>query len=89
MFSQVAEDGYAANLEQNAADKEAIPAAKSEGSSDEFSAESHSDWIEPTMNLYSSSTSLSRGREKVYDAFRLLQINPSVQVTRKLIVSLA
>nr|CAD1818733.1 unnamed protein product [Ananas comosus var. bracteatus] len=79
MFSQVAEDGYASNLEQNAADKELIPAAKSGGSSDEFSAESHSDWIEPTMNLYTSSTSLLREREKVYDAFRLLQINPSVQ----------
>ncbi|XP_020095233.1 uncharacterized protein LOC109714906 isoform X2 [Ananas comosus] len=86
MFSQVAEDGYASNLEQNAADKEVIPAAKSGGSSDEFSAESHSDWIEPTMNLYTSRTSLSREHEKVYDAFRLLQINPSVQ---KMVVSLS
>nr|CAD1818723.1 unnamed protein product [Ananas comosus var. bracteatus] len=86
MFSQVAEDGYASNLEQNAADKEVIPAANSGGSSDEFSAESHSDWIEPTMNLYTSRTSLSREREKVYDAFRLLQINPSVQ---KMVVSLS
>ncbi|XP_020676417.2 uncharacterized protein LOC110095289 isoform X2 [Dendrobium catenatum] len=51
-----------------------------------LSAESQSDWIEPVMHLYSSKNCQSREREKVLDAFRLLQMNPSIQ---KVVVSLS
>lgn len=45
-----------------------------------LSTESQSDWIEPVMHLYSSKNCQSQEREKVLDAFRLLQMNPSIQV---------
>ncbi|KAK8941200.1 hypothetical protein KSP39_PZI009734 [Platanthera zijinensis] len=51
-----------------------------------LSTGSQSDWIEPAMYLYSSKARHSQEREKVLDAFRLLQINPSVQ---KVVVSLS
>ncbi|XP_020585246.1 uncharacterized protein LOC110027933 [Phalaenopsis equestris] len=51
-----------------------------------LSSESQSDWIEPVMHLYSSKNSQSQEREKVLDAFRLLQMNPSIQ---KVVVSLS
>ncbi|KAL0913011.1 hypothetical protein M5K25_016440 [Dendrobium thyrsiflorum] len=51
-----------------------------------LSIESQSDWIEPVMHLYSSKNCQSREREKVLDAFRLLQMNPSIQ---KVVVSLS
>ncbi|KAH0456544.1 hypothetical protein IEQ34_014451 [Dendrobium chrysotoxum] len=51
-----------------------------------LSTESQSDWIEPVMHLYSSKNCQSREREKVLDAFRLLQMNPSIQ---KVVVSLS
>ncbi|KAG0458949.1 hypothetical protein HPP92_022077 [Vanilla planifolia] len=51
-----------------------------------LSTGSQSDWVEPAMHLYSSKTYKSQEREKVLDAFRLLQINPSIQ---KIVVSLS
>ncbi|XP_074291133.1 uncharacterized protein LOC141617900 [Silene latifolia] len=44
------------------------------------------DWIEPSMQLYNRRLANSYGWEKVYDAFHLLQTEPSVQ---KMVVSLS
>ncbi|KAK9665702.1 hypothetical protein RND81_14G129800 [Saponaria officinalis] len=44
------------------------------------------DWIEPSMQLYDQRLAQSYGWEKVYDAFHLLQTEPSVQ---KMVVSLS
>lgn len=44
-----------------------------------LSTGSQSDWIEPAMHLYNSKSCHSQEREKVLDAFRLLQVNPSIQ----------
>ncbi|MQL85810.1 hypothetical protein Taro_018333 [Colocasia esculenta] len=45
------------------------------------SSESESDWIEPAFQLCGSNNFQSQAREKVIDAFHLLQINPSIKVT--------
>ncbi|CAA6656164.1 unnamed protein product [Spirodela intermedia] len=45
------------------------------------SSESESDWIEPTLHLCSRTSVDSRVHEKVVDAFRLLQTNPSIKRT--------
>ncbi|KAL9237133.1 hypothetical protein vseg_011719 [Gypsophila vaccaria] len=44
------------------------------------------DWVEPSMQLYDQRLAHSYGWEKVYDAFHLLQTEPSVQ---KMVVSLS
>ncbi|XP_072986932.1 uncharacterized protein [Typha latifolia] len=82
-FSGVQEAGYPSFSDQGAVDKKIVSEAASGGSS-ELSTES--DWIEPSMHLYSSGAFQSEGREKVLDAFHLLQINPSIQ---KMVVSLS
>lgn len=45
------------------------------------SDESKSDWIEPAPYFYNPGAIQSQAYDNVFDAFRLLQINPSVQVT--------
>ncbi|KAH9622711.1 hypothetical protein KSS87_011410 [Heliosperma pusillum] len=50
------------------------------------SSGSELDWIEPSMQLYNRRLAHSYGWEKVYDAFHLLQTEPSVQ---KMVVSLS
>ncbi|XP_010258847.1 PREDICTED: uncharacterized protein LOC104598470 [Nelumbo nucifera] len=44
------------------------------------------DWIEPALNLYNPRVSQSRQCERVYDAFHLLQTEPSVQ---RMVISLS
>lgn len=44
------------------------------------------DWIEPSMQIYDQTLAKTYGWERVYDAFRLLQTDPSVQ---KMVVSLS
>lgn len=39
------------------------------------------DWVEPSLNLCNSRLSQPCGSNKVYDAFHLLQTEPSVQVS--------
>lgn len=80
-FSQTTEDGHPSYLGQDAVDKEMISMTPQKASSSESLTDSESDWIEPAWHLYSSNTFQSIEREKVFDAFRLLQINPSIQVT--------
>nr|XP_010919629.1 uncharacterized protein LOC105043677 [Elaeis guineensis] len=84
-FSQT-EDGHPSYLGQVAVDKEMIPTTPQKASSIESLTDSESDWIEPAWHLYSSNTFQSKEREKVFDAFRLLQINPSIQ---RMVVSLS
>lgn len=38
------------------------------------------DWMEPTLQLYNSNMLLPYGSNRVYDAFHMLQHEPSVQV---------
>ncbi|XP_026663011.2 uncharacterized protein LOC113463161 [Phoenix dactylifera] len=85
-FSRTTEDGHPSYLDQVAVDKEIISATPQKASSIESSTDSESDWIEPAWNLYSSNSFQSKEREKVFDAFRLLQINPSIQ---RMVVSLS
>ncbi|KAL3834650.1 hypothetical protein ACJIZ3_009386 [Penstemon smallii] len=47
---------------------------------------SEMDWIEPSMHLCNSRILQPRGSDRVYDAFRLLQTEPSVQ---KMVISLS
>lgn len=44
------------------------------------------DWIEPSKQIYDQSVARSRGWERVYDAFHLLQTEPSVQ---RMVISLS
>lgn len=39
------------------------------------------DWMEPSLNIYNSRLVQRCGSNKVYDAFQLLQTEPSVQVS--------
>ncbi|CAL9160553.1 unnamed protein product [Musa hybrid cultivar] len=83
---QVAEDGSPISV-QGVVEKEIISIDEFErGCSAEFSTESESDWIEPAMHLFSSNSSQSKQCEKVYDAFNLLKISPSIQ---RMVVSLS
>ncbi|KAK1286151.1 hypothetical protein QJS10_CPB20g01436 [Acorus calamus] len=50
------------------------------------SSESDMEWIEPPMHLYNLKTPETQGLNKVVDAFRLLQTNPSIQ---RMVVSLS
>ncbi|KAG1354436.1 hypothetical protein COCNU_07G005480 [Cocos nucifera] len=78
-FSQTTENGHPSYLGHVAVDKEMIPTTPQKASSIESLTDSESDWIEPALHLYSSNTFQSKEHEKVFDAFRLLQINPSIQ----------
>ncbi|KAJ6835564.1 uncharacterized protein M6B38_332530 [Iris pallida] len=82
-FSQVTEDIYPSPRSEVTVDKMITLTDVTQGLS---SSESESDWIEPAMHLYSSRASQSYEHGKVLDAFRLLQINPSVQ---RMVVSLS
>ncbi|URE06475.1 hypothetical protein MUK42_27360 [Musa troglodytarum] len=74
-------------LQRMVVDKEIVSFDEFErGCSAEFSTESESDWIEPAMHLFSSNSSQSKQCEKVYDAFNLLKISPSIQ---RMVVSLS
>lgn len=44
------------------------------------SSGSASDWIEPSMHICNSKLLKSYGSNRVYDAFHLLQTEPSIQV---------
>lgn len=46
------------------------------------------DWIEPSSFPYNSKMVQPRGSDRVYDAFHLLQNDPSVQVLHLLFASL-
>ncbi|KAG8390241.1 hypothetical protein BUALT_Bualt01G0063300 [Buddleja alternifolia] len=50
------------------------------------SAESEMDWIEPSLHLCNSRMLRTHGSDRVYDAFHLLQTEPSVQ---RMVVSLS
>ncbi|PKA46450.1 hypothetical protein AXF42_Ash012582 [Apostasia shenzhenica] len=85
MFVLITMSGTEGSLpvEENENDKAMISAHKFSRS---LSAESQSDWIEPPMHLYSSKACECQEREKVLDAFRLLQFNSSIQ---RIVVSLS
>ncbi|KAJ6849603.1 uncharacterized protein M6B38_267815 [Iris pallida] len=82
-FSQVTEDRYPSPRTEVTVEKVITLTDVTQGLS---SSDSESDWIEPAMHLYSSRSSQSHESRKVLDAFRSLQINPSVQ---RMVVSLS
>ncbi|KAJ3680609.1 hypothetical protein LUZ60_016887 [Juncus effusus] len=75
------------NLEKNTEEQERVSIPRSNRSSAEISTGSESDWMEPTFHACNQlSSSSSKDRQKVLEAFRLLQTSPSVQ---KMVVSLS
>lgn len=82
-FSQVTEDRYTSPQTEVTVEKVITLTDVTQGFS---SSDSESDWIEHAMHLYSSRSSQSHESQKVLDAFRSLQINPSVQ---RMVVSLS
>ncbi|KAK1261341.1 hypothetical protein QJS04_geneDACA018449 [Acorus gramineus] len=83
-FSQAVEDGFFSPLDDDVADHMTnYTDMKWQTAS---SSESDMEWIEPPMHLYNLKTPETQGLNKVVDAFRLLQTNPSIQ---RMVVSLS
>ncbi|KAJ8772345.1 hypothetical protein K2173_027522 [Erythroxylum novogranatense] len=74
-LQMVIKDKLAIELEKDTEEQNSIPTAESE-----------LDWAEPSIYMYSSRAPSPYGPSRVYDAFRMLQTDPSVQ---QMVISLS
>lgn len=67
-YSNLVRDKFASDLENDVADQVTSPTG------------SELDWVEPSFRLCNSGVLQPHGSDRVYDAFHMLQTEPSVQV---------
>lgn len=67
-YSNLVRDKFASDLEKDVADQVTSPTG------------SELDWVEPSFHLCNSRVLQPHGSNKVYDAFHMLQTEPSIQV---------
>ena len=67
-YSNLVRDKFASDLKKDAADQVTSPTG------------SELDWVEPPFHLCNSRVLQPHGSNKVYDAFHMLQTEPSIQV---------
>ncbi|CAK9135139.1 unnamed protein product [Ilex paraguariensis] len=82
-FSQFMKDRLAYNSNKDVGDQASCPTGTIQRVT---SVGSDLDWIEPSLHLCNSQILQSHGSERVYDAFHLLQTEPSIQ---RMVISLS